>query len=98
MSGFAINANVPLLGNQTAASVGEIEETKENKTPPRDAEWFKGELVRRGVKGNEIICGDYRENFDRIPANLLEAYLERRPRMLHRTALEDVLASESESH
>jgi hypothetical protein len=96
MSGFAIRANERFLGNHTAAApAGEVGKPEEIETPPRDAKWFKEELVRRGVKGNEIICGDYLENFDRIPSHLLEAYLERRPRMLHRTALEEVLAADT---
>jgi hypothetical protein len=85
MSGFALHANEPL------ASRGGV---LAKEAPPRDVEWFKDELVKRGVNGFEIICHDYREYFYAIPVHLLDAYLERRPRMLHRTALAEVLAAD----
>ena len=89
MTGFAIRANEPIF-NDVGAQVSGVPEGIAAQVP-HDVEWFRQELELRGVKGFELICGDYKENFHQIPPELMDRYLELRPLKLHRTALETVL-------
>lgn len=94
MTGFAINANAPVFTKQPVLPSPVVSTVQE--AAPRDAEWFKGQLEARGVRGFEIICGDYRSNFDDVPPELMDEYLELRPKKLHRYAVEAVMGAHAQ--
>lgn len=59
----------------------------------RDLEWFKNQLIRRGVSSLEIVWGNYETYFHEVPAHLMDAYLLKRQTLLHKQALEHALSN-----
>jgi hypothetical protein len=64
---------------------------KHGNMPVFDAQVFKKILLEKGVCATEFVGNGHLAMYKEVPAEHMSAYLDSRPRLLHREALEQAL-------